>query len=287
MSFDTDGIIATQKTTGTLNLIQGFGATKLQGNADLVVTDQLNWSSGDMAGTGTTFVHGPMILNNVGYWQSLSRTLELHADAPVGPQPPSSTLAINAQGTLRCKDVTIDGHVNNSGLISPGISTAPVAQLHLTGGYTQTISGQFTLNKLGPVHDQLIVDGVANLNGTLNASGFPASGGNSFTILTAQSVNGTFAQVNAPAGMQVTYTPTSVVLQAAPGDPCLADIAPQPDGNGIVDVDDLLAVINAWGMCALKEDCIADIAPEGLPAGNGVVDVDDLLLVINAWGPCS
>ena len=29
--------------------------------------------------------------------------------------------------------------------------------------------------------------------------------------------------------------------------------------------------------------CPADIAP---PGGNGVIDVDDLLLVINSWGPC-
>jgi len=41
----------------------------------------------------------------------------------------------------------------------------------------------------------------------------------------------------------------------------------------------LLAVINAWGACP---DCDADIAPH--PAGNGVVNVDDLLMVINHWG---
>jgi hypothetical protein len=27
----------------------------------------------------------------------------------------------------------------------------------------------------------------------------------------------------------------------------------------------------------------SDIAP---PGGNGVVDIDDLLVIINAWGPC-
>ena len=52
-------------------------------------------------------------------------------------------------------------------------------------------------------------------------------------------------------------------------------------GNGIVDVDDLLAAINAWGSCPKPPaECSADIAPEG---GNGVVDVDDLLMVINNW----
>jgi hypothetical protein len=69
---------------------------------------------------------------------------------------------------------------------------------------------------------------------------------------------------------------------AAPA--CAGDIAPPgpPPGNGVVDVDDLLAVINSWGPC--KGDCHADIAPAG--AGNGIVDVDDLLVVINNWGTC-
>lgn len=56
--------------------------------------------------------------------------------------------------------------------------------------------------------------------------------------------------------------------------PCPADII----GNGVVDVDDLLLVINSWGPCS---NCAADIT------ANDVVDVDDLLAVINAWGPCS
>ena len=58
---------------------------------------------------------------------------------------------------------------------------------------------------------------------------------------------------------------------------CPPDIAPA-GGNGIVDVDDLLAVINTWGPCA---GCPSDIT------GNGIVDVDDLLAVINGWGPCN
>jgi hypothetical protein len=30
--------------------------------------------------------------------------------------------------------------------------------------------------------------------------------------------------------------------------------------------------------------CEGDIAP---PLGNGIIDVDDLLLIINTWGPCN
>ena len=56
--------------------------------------------------------------------------------------------------------------------------------------------------------------------------------------------------------------------------PCLGDV----DGDGSVDVTDLLSVISAWGPC---EECDADID------ANGYVDVTDLLTIISAWGPCS
>jgi uncharacterized membrane protein len=48
------------------------------------------------------------------------------------------------------------------------------------------------------------------------------------------------------------------------------------DGNGAVDVDDLTAIIIAWG----TDDPAADVD------GNGIVDVDDLTAIILAWGPC-
>jgi hypothetical protein len=75
---------------------------------------------------------------------------------------------------------------------------------------------------------------------------------------------------------------SAMSIAPAPADvDCISDIA--AGGNGVVDVDDLLEVINSWGDCAIGKPCEADIAPEG---GNSIVDVDDLLVVINAWGPC-
>jgi hypothetical protein len=70
--------------------------------------------------------------------------------------------------------------------------------------------------------------------------------------------------------------------QSVPGPAlCLADIAPEGNPNGFVDVDDLLLVINTWGKGG--GDGPGDIAPG---CGNGTVDVDDLLAIINAWGSC-
>jgi hypothetical protein len=51
------------------------------------------------------------------------------------------------------------------------------------------------------------------------------------------------------------------------------------NGDGAVDVDDLVAVILAWGLCpAPPMTCPADVN------GSGAVDVDDLIMVILNWG---
>ena len=56
-------------------------------------------------------------------------------------------------------------------------------------------------------------------------------------------------------------------------DPC----APDVNGDGNVDVNDLLAVIADWGSSGSEGTDIN---------GDGVVDVNDLLLIISSWGAC-
>jgi hypothetical protein len=58
---------------------------------------------------------------------------------------------------------------------------------------------------------------------------------------------------------------------------CKADV----NGDGVVDVDDLICVLISWGPCPTP--------PEGCPCdvnNDREVDVDDLLQVILAWGAC-
>lgn len=57
------------------------------------------------------------------------------------------------------------------------------------------------------------------------------------------------------------------------GVPCPADV----DGNGSVDVSDILAIVGAWG----TNDSAADVN------GDGTVNVSDILEVVSSWGPCS
>jgi hypothetical protein len=50
------------------------------------------------------------------------------------------------------------------------------------------------------------------------------------------------------------------------------------NGDGIVDIKDLLRLIKSWG----QDDPLCDIAP--LPSGDGIVDVLDLELLMSYWG---
>jgi hypothetical protein len=65
--------------------------------------------------------------------------------------------------------------------------------------------------------------------------------------------------------------PTAADTETVVGVPCPADL----DGNGTVDVTDLLALLANWGG-----------AGDGDINDDGVVDVEDLLLLLAAWGPC-
>jgi len=54
------------------------------------------------------------------------------------------------------------------------------------------------------------------------------------------------------------------------GEPCLGDL----DGTGVVDIEDLLIIMGAWG----TDD--ADVNGDGTP------DINDLLMLMGSWGAC-
>ncbi len=76
---------------------------------------------------------------------------------------------------------------------------------------------------------------------------------------------------------QFAKPPSLGVLLSEIPTPLLGDV----NGDGTVDVDDLIAVILAWGQCPTPP------ATGGCPADvnhSGTVDVDDLIMVILNWG---
>ncbi len=88
-------------------------------------------------------------------------------------------------------------------------------------------------------------------------------------------MSGTIQSITTSLGLNATINANGVLIVP----PVPADI----NGDGHVNVIDLLAVINSWGACpAPPAACPADIAPP--PSGDGMVNVADLLMVINNWG---
>lgn len=90
---------------------------------------------------------------------------------------------------------------------------------------------------------------------------------------TCNVVNGTWAGI----GTDCTDSNSNGTADACEDDdPCIGDI----NGDGVVDVSDLLVLLGAWGPCGDPNNCPADFNDDD------VVDVSDLLTLLSAWGPC-
>jgi hypothetical protein len=74
--------------------------------------------------------------------------------------------------------------------------------------------------------------------------------------------------------------PSAAAHSGCPGD-CWPQFPDGTFGNGQVNVDDLVAVVNAFGPGAGP----CDVAP--VPFGNGDINIDDLVFVVNAFGTCA
>jgi hypothetical protein len=99
-----------------------------------------------------------------------------------------------------------------------------------------------------------------------------------FSLIPSEAVDVSQCIIETWATIEMHYdglSPNDLNFNGVPDDCevlCLEDV----NGDGLVDVLDLLAVIIAWGQMAVIEDVNRD----------EVVDVLDLLAVITAWGPC-
>jgi photosystem II stability/assembly factor-like uncharacterized protein len=94
---------------------------------------------------------------------------------------------------------------------------------NVTQVYSNTASGRLNLQLGGLIpgaeHDQLRVNGQANLSGTINVdflNGFVPMAGNSFTVMTYTARSGQFSGIVSPPGitLQAAYFPTHLVLNA-------------------------------------------------------------------------
>lgn len=267
-------------------------------------------------GGNTADVHGALIVEDGGAVttghvslanSSLLQVMGAGSSATVAGQVvatlPPSTIQVGEGATLNAaillnpgSDLSIEGQITGD-VTNPGASSVrsgsvirvagdSIGTLTVQGNYAQPQANfpaklAIQLGGTNPAsqYDVVTVSGSASIAGMLVvtlSNGFQPSVGQAFQVLSAGSLRGAFQSLQFPSvpGVHLTvqYDSTSVTLLAhKPGD---------VNGDGVRNVDDLLAVINDWGPCPAGA-CPGDVAPLN---GNGVVNVDDLLMVINNWG---
>ena len=201
------------------------------------------------------------------------------------------SLTIDAGSTMRSNSgATISTLVINNGTWN--ISPANTIGTTTMQDFQQNASGQLDIDLGGTglaQFDRLSVNGSAFLDGTLDVDligGFVPSLGNTFALLTALNVSGTFASQNLPglgAGLDwaINYNPTSVVLEIVNA----VLIAGDFNGSGQVEQGDLDLVLQNWG---------DDTAVTGIPAGwindnagIGQIEQTELDKVLQNWGATS
>ncbi len=253
---DSMDIIIGNSGTGTLNVSSGGHVT-----TPLMIIGDDPGSSGLIAISapgGQLATSGQTTVGNSG-----AGVLRL-----LGGSASASTYVVNASGRIEGAG-TITGPVTNGGVV------APDGTLGVTGTYQQSAAGRLIVTVSCGGADRLSVSGAATLGGTLevvvdNAS--PPFAGQQYTVLSASSIAGAFATIQAPPSQSVTVTATGVEITALTGQPGSdADL----DGNGTVGIGDLLIMLAQWGPCGA---CPADLD------GSGSVGINDLLDLLAVWG---
>lgn len=174
---------------------------------------------------------------------------------------------------------TVVGNVENlAGRIMPGgrVDPALAGILTIDGDYTQHDTAFMTIKMTGPVageeYSVLNVTGTATLANVLDmwhVDGYFPPIGEQYTILTADTINGTF-DVIGPGWFEAAYNQNDVTITVlmSPGD---------LDGDNDVDLADLAQLLGHYGMTGAAYT-------DGDIDRDGVVDLADLAALLGNYG---
>ncbi|MCH7701347.1 MAG: hypothetical protein IID37_06635 [Planctomycetes bacterium] len=116
-------------------------------------------------------------------------------------------------------DGDLDLDVLNTGTLSPGLDECTTGVFSINGNYTQDSTATLRIKlggrTLGDTHDTLLVNGVAELAGELHIDAindFVPQPGDSFEILTADSVSGAFDSIQGSGEYEAVYENNRVLL---------------------------------------------------------------------------
>ncbi|MCH8146880.1 MAG: hypothetical protein IH987_02670 [Planctomycetes bacterium] len=180
------------------------------------------------------------------------------------------TTAVQINGGSLTGVGTVFGDVrNNGGVVEPGLS---VGELAIDGDFTQPSAGvlHIEIGGLTPAvdHDQLIVTGSAVIDGALViefVNEFVPNPGDSFVVLTAGTLSGSFSLVSPPGNWTVAYDNNEVAVTLATP-PCGFVAAADFDFDCDIDLTDVKTLIQCLtGPSApIMEGCaVTDLHADG------------------------
>ena len=241
-------------TTNAANLtLTGTAAKILDGTSNALSTFNNNTGSFTLA-TAATFTTGGSFTNagtvNVekGTTLAVGGTTNSYGQS-AGTTTVDGTLTDTATAGISITGGTIQGAGSIKANVSIGGSgTAPTINvgdsgkaglLSITGSYTQLSSGAMNVSiggtAVGTQYSQLKITGAASLGGTLSVgliNSFTPTVGQTFTVLTAKSLTGTFSNttiaINSTEQFSISYTSTGVVLTVVSIPPSKSGDAAQP-----------------------------------------------------------
>jgi fibronectin-binding autotransporter adhesin len=224
-----------------VNALKNFTTNASQGTLTLSGNNSLTTAGGSMtnaglltigSGSALTVGNGGLTSTPVNYTQTAGTTT-VDGTLTSSTSKTTPTLNLNGGSLLGTGMLAYSSVVDASGTLAPGDSPTKTGKLVDTGSYTQDAAGALNIaiggKTAGTQFDQFNVTKTAALSGTLNLSlinGFVPAIGDTFIILNASSVAGTFSKVNGVAinaseHFQVTFNANDVVLTvvagAAPG----------------------------------------------------------------------
>ena len=165
----------------------------------------------------------------------------------------TGTGLVNVLGGTLTGSGTIAGSLESRSLVSPGLSPGTIS---IGGSYAQILDGELLIEIASAASfDKLLVTGNADLDGKLTVhllDDFVPSLGQTFAIITAADVDGTFEIEDLPdltnLELDVVYNATSVVLTV------LSALAGDYNQNGTVDAADYTVWRNSVGGSSLPNE---------------------------------
>lgn len=134
----------------------------------------------------------------------------------------NSAVTVQSGGAIGGTGVLGSVTLNAGSTIAPGASAGQVGTLTINNSLAIPAGSTFAVDLIGAQADRLNVGGTATLGGTLAVGVSNAQFNTPYTVLSANSVAGTFGSLaQAPSGTAlvpvVSYTPTAVNLTITPG----------------------------------------------------------------------